>query len=132
MGAACGHCHAALAANVTFTGKSPEGEESSVLARMARHVWADERMWEGLIGPSDVAWEADVAALQEAPLHPEMLAEDRSPPAEVVRLADEVHALGQRGRTTAGTERRARLYGEFLATCDGCHSRLGVRVQPRS
>lgn len=132
MGAACGGCHSALGTPVQFSGKSPEGKESSVLDRMMRHHWAADRLWEGLVGPSDVAWSAGVAALQEAPLHPEMLADKQSPPQAVVDLAANVHTLGQRGKTTQEPGARAKLYGEYLATCDSCHSRLGVQLKPRS
>lgn len=130
MGAACGQCHQSLGAKVDFPGQSPEGKQSGLEDRMMRHRWAEARMWEGLVGPSDVAWDAGVAALQDAPLHPEMLAEDRSPPQEVVDLAGRVHALGLRGKLTTGSEARARLYGEYLATCDACHARLGTRLPP--
>lgn len=132
MGAACGSCHKALGASVDFSGKSPEGEESSVLAQMLRHRWAAERMWEGLIGPSDVAWNAGVAALQEAPLHPEMLADKKSPPQKVMDLATRVHAVGQQGKTASGSDARAKLYGEYVANCDACHAELGVRLKPSS
>jgi len=130
MGVACGGCHTALGATLKFTGMSPEGKESSVLDRMQRHTWAADRMWEGLIGPSDVAWNAGVAAVQDAPLHPEMLADNKSPPQEVVDLAAAVHALGKRGATTREPAARARLYGEFVATCAACHSRLDVQLKP--
>lgn len=128
MGAACGRCHQALGATIAFAGQSPEGSETSVADRMMRHRWAEARMWEGLVGPSDVAWNAGVAALQDAPLHPEMLADNRSPPDDVVTLANRVHSVGLRGKMTTGSEPRARLYGEYLATCDTCHDKLGVRV----
>jgi hypothetical protein len=130
MGAACGRCHQALGATVQFAGQSPEGKESSVADRMMRHRWAEARMWEGLVGPSDVSWNAGVAALQDAPLHPEMLANNRSPPKEVVDLANRVHSVGLRGKLTKDPEPRARLYGEYLATCEACHAKLDARVPP--
>lgn len=131
MGTACGGCHTALGAPLQFSGMSPEGKESSVLDRMLRHSWAADRMWEGLIGPSDLAWDAGIAALQEAPLHPDMLADNHSPPQAVVELAAAIHTLGQRGKTTSEPAARARLYGEYLATCAGCHSQLDVPLKPR-
>lgn len=130
MGTACGSCHAALGATLKFTGMSPEGQESSVLDRMLRHQWAADRMWEGLTGPSDLAWDAGVAALQEAPLHPDMLTDNKSPPQAVVDLAATIHTLGQRGKTTNEPSARATLYGEYVATCAGCHSQLGVQLKP--
>jgi cytochrome c553 len=127
MGAACGRCHTELGVTLEFSGMSPEGKESSVLDRMLRHQWAADRMWEGLIGPSDLAWSAGVAALQEAPLHPDMLADNQSPPQAVVELAEKVHKLGQRGRLIQERGARAKLYGEYVATCAECHTQLGVQ-----
>lgn len=130
MGAACGRCHQALGATVQFPGQSPEGKESSVADRMMRHRWAEARMWEGLVGPADTAWDAGVAALQDAPLHPEMLAENRSPPKDVVDLADRVHSVGLRGKLAKDSESRARLYGQYLASCEACHVKLRVSLPP--
>lgn len=131
MGAACGRCHTALGATLEFSGMSPEGKESSVLDLMLRHQWAADRMWEGLVGPSELAWTAGVAALQDAPLHPEMLANNKSPPQAVVDLAKKVHALALPGKMTKDQAVRAKLYGEYVATCAACHSQLGVQLKPR-
>ena len=128
MAQACGECHQALG-GPKFTGQSPAGEESSTVADMQRHRWAAERMWEGLIGPSQVAWDAGVAALVDAPLHPEAMGE-KALPEEVQALAKQAHEAAKQGQTAQGLEAQATQYAEFLSTCAGCHSALGVQVKP--
>ncbi len=68
MGTACGACH-----QITNGGPKINLSEAPPLTNapdehMQRHVWALDRMWEGLIGPSDAAWRAGASALVNAPL----------------------------------------------------------------
>ncbi len=125
MARACGGCHEKLS-GPTFTGESPAGEESSVVADMKRHRWAADRMWEGLVGPSDTAWRAGVDALVDAPLHAEAMADDKTLPKEVFDLAQQAHNIGEKGGTTTDAEARAVLYAEYVSACSGCHTQLGV------
>ena len=58
MGTACGNCH-----RITDGGPHLRIEEAPPLTsapegHMNRHVWAVDRLWEGIIGPSDAAWAA--------------------------------------------------------------------------
>lgn len=128
MGAACGDCHRAFGRTVQLTRWSRKARGTSLADEMMRHRWAEARMWEGLVGPSDVAWSAGIAALQDSPLHPDMLTPDRTPPQEITALVARVHTVGVRGTLAKSSRARARLYGEYLATCDACHVELGVRV----
>jgi cytochrome c553 len=125
MAQACGTCHVELG-GPKFTGLSPAGEESSVVADMRRHLWAADRMWEGLIGPSDTAWQAGAAALADAPLHPEAMAHDKTLPKEDFDLAAQAHEIGAKGGTEKDAAKRAELYGRYLGTCAPCHTELGV------
>src|SRR5262245_53079650 len=69
--AVCGQCHAAAGSGPSF----PEADDadaelglSDTLGdRMERHAWAANRMWEGLIAPSDSAWRAGSAELASVP-----------------------------------------------------------------
>lgn len=128
MGAACGDCHRAFGRTVQLARPSRKAEGTSLPDKMMRHRWAEARMWEGLVGPSDAAWSAGVAALKDSPLHPDMLTSHRSPPLEVTAIIARVQTVGVRGALARGSQTRARLYGEYLATCDACHAELGVRV----
>jgi hypothetical protein len=109
---------------------SPEGKESSVAADMQRHLWAADRMWEGLVGPSDTAWQAGVVALADAQLAPEAMADDRTLPKEVFALAEQAHEIGAKGGDEKDPAKRAELYGRYLGTCAACHAEIGVEPPP--
>jgi len=118
----CGACHLAVGAGPTFAAATPvpEGEDSK--SRMLRHQWAAERMREGMIGPSDERWQLGAGAVSVAPPEPcpienaEILADD------VLKLRERIYELGaEAAKTPAGPE-RARVYGEYLSTCAGCHT----------
>ncbi|MFY0542130.1 hypothetical protein [Nannocystis pusilla] len=111
-------------------GRKAEG--TSLADKMMRHRWAEARMWEGLVGPSDSAWSAGIDALNDSSLHPDMLTPDRSPSPEITTLVARVRTVGMRGSLARGSRARARLYGEYLATCAACHAEPGVRVPPKS
>jgi hypothetical protein len=120
----CGRCHAAHAVPPELgTSEPAPGPASGTVAHMLRHQWAAERMWEGLIGPSEVRWSAGAAELAEAPLAPEEILADQSAASRITDLGDQVHALGEQARgipaTAWGT--RSAMYGRFLSTCAACH-----------
>lgn len=125
MGAVCGNCHQALEAEVGFAVESAPPEGEGAAAHMARHAWASGRMWEGLVAPSGVVWDAGAEVLSEAPLAPADLEVDLEVLSEVSELEGEVHTLGAEAVGLAGQKERAQVYGTFLATCAACHDKTG-------
>ncbi len=120
MAGVCGDCHRNFEVKtwLDVTTEPPAG--TSLSSRMGRHQWAADRLWEGLIGPSDDAWYAGSEALAEAPLTArQVLGEDE---VSADYLADRVHTLGREARKTANDQSRVRLYGQLLSTCAECHS----------
>lgn len=120
IGVACGACHSAGGGPNIAVG-APPGAGDSLESRMERHVWATERPWEGLYGPSDKAWTAGAAALVGEPFAKEDL------------TGGGVHARSAASRFTklaagAGAERkpegRARVYASLLETCSACHQAM--------
>jgi hypothetical protein len=92
---------------------------------MARHHWALDAMWQGLIGPSKEAWIIGAEALAEAPLIPEVLAPGQSVPTEIGQLAARVHTLGNEARDVSDASGiPGQIYGELLTTCETCHAAL--------
>ncbi|MCB9763324.1 MAG: hypothetical protein H6739_26395 [Alphaproteobacteria bacterium] len=117
--AACGDCHQAAGVQMLQDPAPPPA------TAMLRHQWAAERLWEGLVAPSEDALRAGWEALVETPMLPAELGEAASSP-EVVALEARVHQLA--GRVAAhGTPRaaRAEAYGELMATCAACHAATG-------
>ncbi len=125
MGSACGSCHTALGGPKLEPG-APPAEGSGAALHMVRHQWAADRMWDGLIAPSDVSWSKGADVLADAPLSQRALSGEKSIPPEVELLAQKVHGFGAKGRD-APAATRASLYGDFLATCASCHEKVGAK-----
>ena len=121
IGVACGSCHRSSNGPKLEVGKPPAAG-TTVASRMARHVWATDRLWEGLYVPSDAAWAAGADALTG----------DVFP--EEVRKKGGVHGRSAADRlaslvATAGSKKtpqdRATLYAAMLETCSACHGVMG-------
>lgn len=117
IGIACGACHKA-AGGPTVKVDAPPAGDGSVASRMRRHVWATERLWEGIVVPSDASWKAGAEALSGEPF-----------PKEVVNRGD-VHGRSAAARfkslvAEAPSKKtqadRGQLYASLLETCSACH-----------
>jgi cytochrome c553 len=117
IGAACGSCHQTTGGPKPKL-DAPPSATGTLAGRMQRHVWATERLWEGLYAPSDTSWKAGVDALSVEPF-----------PKEVVERGG-VHSRSYVTRfqtlvTTAATAQkvddRAKVYASLLETCAACH-----------
>jgi cytochrome c553 len=119
LAAACAGCHADAGAEPEF--RSPPAlpaDAQTVAARMARHQWAADRIWEGMVGASDEPWRAGLDVLAVTPLAFPKIDSAR------VGLALRLQQLADQARhpTSNDLAERARLYGEILVTCAACHS----------
>jgi cytochrome c553 len=125
MGVACGKCHTAAGGPKLTVGAAPEAG-TTVESRMKRHAWANDRLWEGLFGPSDAAWKAGVDALGGGPFPKEVLAKGgvhgRSAATRFEKL---VATAGEK----KSAEDRAKLYASLLETCSGCHGATGAKAK---
>ena len=96
---------------------------------MLRHQWAMDRMWEGLMAPSDERFLAGASAFAEAPLEPSSVVPNPTVSDALRPIADRAHALG---RNAAARDDRRRA-GERLrrAALDVLRVPLGdpVRAQ---
>ena len=121
----CGACHRSMKRGPTYevvTG--PPAGETPVATRMIRHRWASDRLWDGLVGPSDASWRAGASVLRDAPLFTDELTHDVEQYEAVTKLAWTVHEIGARANSAREQSVRASLYGELLGTCASCHSVL--------
>lgn len=114
---ACGSCHVRMQQRLVFAPLPRLApEDGTVPARMTRHQWAVDRLWEGLVGPNDDRWRAGLEVLAAAP--PAFL--QRGEEALATRLQRRARkALAVPG--TGTLEDRASTYGEMLITCAACH-----------
>ena len=131
VAAACADCH-------TAAGKAPEYPRAyqpddfpDPVSHMWRHQWAADRMWEGLSGPWEVAWQAGAAQLKEPALKPATFGVVETEWTRYGKLAERVHALGDSATKANDPSARAATFGRLLATCGTCHSALGKGPEPK-
>jgi mono/diheme cytochrome c family protein len=129
IGQTCGGCHrttevdVASEVDVTF-GRSerPPQELQTLTTEMQRHLWAADRMWAGLITPSDTAWHQGADILTEVRLTPSDITDDPDRRAQFDTLVQRMRAVGERAGQASSTDLRSHLYGEFLSLCAACHT----------
>jgi hypothetical protein len=123
----CGNCHVAAKLNLEFGYDQVPAEWSDDETHMQRHQWAIDRLWEGLIGPSDSAWNRGTAMLAESPLRTTDIMDNTSAAdaATLDGLARRVHDLGAEGSGARALNARSQIYGEILSLCADCHTRSG-------
>ncbi len=116
LGATCGSCHQATDGGPVFRANGLDAGASA--QTMVRHIQGADRLWEGLIGPSDGAWDAGATLLATGSVDVEAV--DARPGQE--SMFAEVFRLGRQAQEARTQEDRARIYGQILGTCNGCHT----------
>jgi len=128
MARTCSNCHLVNEVVIEFGYDQLPAEWSDTVSHMQRHQWAADRLWEGLIGPSDTAWNRGTDMLIDVPLQSDDVmdgASDDVDPAGVDRIARRIHVLAGQGINARTPADRSELYGEMLGLCAECHTRLG-------
>jgi cytochrome c553 len=120
----CGGCHTAAHAGPEIA-QTPIPEGDSPEARMQRHQWASDRMFDGLVMANAEVFRAGNDALTSAPLtQAELAGTEAQPEQQVVALTTHVRQLGAEAAAATDDEARAGIYGRYLATCGTCHRLL--------
>jgi cytochrome c553 len=128
MARTCGNCHLANELQIEFGYDQVPAEWSDTVSHMQRHQWAADRLWDGLIGPSDTAWNRGAEMLVDVPLSPDDVLDGDSADVDSAALdqgAGRIHVLGRQGANAKTPIERNELYGEILGLCADCHTRLG-------
>jgi cytochrome c553 len=123
---ACGSCHRMFGSGPRVGlvwDPSPGGDP---IQHMDRHRWAVDRMWDGLMIPSDDWWTRGTEALRELPLEEHVISAMGGGKVAVA-ASREVHELGHVGHGLTDPIKRAALYGKVMATCVDCHQRTRDR-----
>jgi cytochrome c553 len=122
MANTCGDCHRSHdLVVIEHVAIAPPAEEDAFDNFMLQHRWAADRMWEGLIGPSDAAWQAGAKALQSTELSEEDIGERLIVTPAISAILLQIRDDAKAATTTDGAEQRQELYGRFLAGCASCH-----------
>ncbi len=123
IGKTCGACHTAydVGPRLGNPGSPPE-TSSFATEHMERQRWAADRMWEGLIGPSDERWDAGARVLSRAPLYQRFLTGRWNSYQQLQQIAERVELIARQAIAAKSLDQRAEIYGEFLGTCAACHT----------
>lgn len=122
----CGECHLASGFAVSFGyAKPPPADLDNTLTQMQRHLWASDRLWAGLIGPSDAAWESGAKMLAGVDLSVADITGDETLSPLVNNIVQRLRTIGEQAAEAISADRRGELYGEFLSLCADCHSLTG-------
>ena len=126
MARVCGDCHEANSSQARLGEPKPApADRDNVRSQMLRHMWAVDRMWSGLISPSDEAWIAGAQVLAGVRLKAaDISASDEVAP-KVSFLLGRAREIGAEGQGAESRETRSALYGELLGLCADCHSLTG-------
>ena len=127
---ACAECHARTRQTVLFAPPPRLPDDApTAAARMARHQWAVDRLWEGLVAGSARPWRAglDVLAVTPLPYSPGTLAPKLG--RRLQQTAREAIEDVEAQRETL--QSRAHRYGELLVVCAGCHATQGPALAPK-
>lgn len=126
MARTCGNCHLVNGVELEFGyDRAPREDLEDVVTHMQRHQWAADRLWEGLIGPSDSAWARGADMLIDVPLNSDDVTTTTEQFDEISKMARRIHALGGIGTETVTPDARSELYGEVIGLCANCHVLLG-------
>lgn len=121
MASSCGDCHIEQGVNPRFLMGTATPGGNGPRAEMARHVWAAERMWVGLLGPSDAAWVEGANGLEGGWLDTQEVLADPDDRQRIREMVRHIYDLAGRAETATSVQDRAQIYGEFLNTCADCH-----------
>lgn len=132
LAASCGNCHRAFGGGPRFVSGSDAPGGTSQEAHMIRHFWAVDRMWEGLVGPSDESWEAGAEAL--ALTDPSIAAAIRAtiPDDALDGFLAAVSNVAASAAATVSQDQRATAYGQVMVSCQNCHSAVGASTSASS
>ncbi len=130
MGRTCGQCHQTYGRGPVLRIGSVE-DLGDDMAEMTRHKWASDRMWDGLIGPSDSSWTTGTREWSSSSMLPGEVREQNDVGGELHGLEAQLHRLGQQAAAEETLQGRAAIYGEMMAACAGCHTRIRGRGDRR-
>ncbi len=119
----CGSCHLITNSITSFEWTEAPVPNETGADRMQRHRWAMDRLWEGLVGPSQHSWRAGATVLQADPMPASMLSLHGMPEADAKAKLATLQSLATKAQSLESLDDRAKLYGELLTTCSGCHTK---------
>jgi len=125
---ACGACHSTLGVGkIYFWPAPPDDKGDKLKTAMKTHQWATERLWEGITGPFNEAWNRGAVALAEARIFSE---KGNKATSTLLSYETTLREVGQEAKQATEPNIRAIIYGRLLSSCAKCHQESGVPIKP--
>jgi cytochrome c553 len=118
LAGACASCHVEAGVATQFRTFPVPPDKATVEARMLRHRWAADRLWEGIVSGDVEPWRAGLDVLSAKPLDWGPASSDRATHARTLQRL----AIDARKKKLSTLENRTTDYGEMLVTCASCHT----------
>lgn len=120
LGEVCASCHLKFGGPDSPLAPVPLANEDGADPNMVAHALATDRLWEGLILPSDTSWLGGTRVLMDA------VRLDGDVP-ELVAAGRHLRELARNGASAAASQRGA-SFANILLTCASCHARFRVET----
>ncbi len=119
LAVACAGCHQATGVVPALSSvPALPPDKPTIEARMARHVWATDRLWEASVGGGDEPWAKGLQVLAAAPLPFRGGLADR---AALAKQLQQLASAALKRTAIDNLTERGRAYGEILTVCATCH-----------
>jgi len=118
----CGRCHRAAGVTPAFPPMA-RTRVDTMTGLMHAHRQAADHLLEGLVVPSDEAWQSGARALATAPLYDPTLRVAPAVQQSLAAMEARFHRLATDAEQTTDPRARAAFYAQFLAGCADCHRR---------
>lgn len=128
LAGACGDCHRTLDAVPRIEMPPQPHATRGVAAVMELHAWSVDRMWDGIVFPSEDCWLEGTAAFEALPGCGESPARPQPPGAD--SMCGRMQALARAAHVRDQAGAKIEVYGQLLATCADCHQAAGVSLPP--
>lgn len=124
IGVQCGGCHGTLNIQPLIPGAAgPAPQDSGDLrGHEARHRWAADQLWIGLVQPSNTAWQQGLAALQDPPVNPAAIGVDAQWHSVVEPYVGILRQISRADMELVDPQARAETFGLVVSACAGCHA----------
>lgn len=120
LSASCGSCHSARGANLHIQIPQEPGPASS---QMQHYRFAIDRMWEGLVAPSQLHWTYGATLYASSLTCP--MPDDSSAQADVAPFhaiaCNSVLALAATAKAASTPDARVHAFADVVRFCAGCH-----------
>ncbi|MDX2093772.1 MAG: hypothetical protein SFX73_38395 [Kofleriaceae bacterium] len=122
LGNSCARCHDAAHARIVLRSPPAPRGDGKVAGEMASHAWSTARMWDGLIASAPAPWMEGAKTLEHAKLT--IVAEGGPFATGISDDIARVRLYASRAQRATTRDERARVFGELLQNCAGCHATI--------